>query len=179
VVDCRSELDGGRSIGRSRDDGAGDGIPELLTPPVGSGGSGKFGGEFKFGALIDLRFGGGNGATLGACSPARSGRLEELVPGRMKAGFGRKGTEFTDDPAKVVSASQAFFFSKFRYVPQLLPRGRDTVGSLPSFRRDFLFFENVSDFCALEDVKISRRGVPCRILYTTYAMRPSKIAAPE
>jgi hypothetical protein len=164
VDDCRSELDRGRSIGRNGDDGVADGTAEPLAPTGGFGGSGKFGGAFKFGALIDLRFGGGNGATLGACRPVRSGRLDELVPGRMKAGCGRKGPEFIDDPASVVSASHAFFFSRFRYFPQLLPKGRDTVGLLSSFRRDLLLLEYVSDFCALEGLKISRRGVPCRIL---------------
>jgi hypothetical protein len=65
VDDCRSELDSGRSIGRTGDEGVPDGIPEFLAAAGGSGGNGKLGGALRFGALIDLRFGGGNGATLG------------------------------------------------------------------------------------------------------------------
>jgi hypothetical protein len=114
VDDCKSELDSGRSIGKTGDEGAPDGIPEALAAAGRSDGNGKPGGALRLGTLMDLRFGGGNGATLGACSPASSGRLEELVPGRMNAALGRKGTEFTDDPAKVVSASQAFFCSILR-----------------------------------------------------------------
>jgi hypothetical protein len=66
VDDCRSELDSGRSIGRTGDEGVPDGIPEALSAAGGLGGNGNVGDVLRFGALIDLRFGGGNGATLGA-----------------------------------------------------------------------------------------------------------------
>jgi hypothetical protein len=73
------DCDRGRPIGRNDDDGTADAIRAFAG---GSGGNGKSGRVFDA-----LRLGGGNGALLGEA--ARSGRPEELVPGRMKAGSGR------------------------------------------------------------------------------------------
>jgi hypothetical protein len=116
------------------------------------------------GALIDRLLGGGNGATLGACSPARRGRLDELVPGRTNAGVGRNGALLlTEEPANEVSASHPCFFSRFLYVPQLLPKGRDTDGSFSTLRFVFDLVYNC-DCRDLKDLKMSRIGVPCRSL---------------
>jgi len=79
-----SDLDVGRSLGKNPDEGVTYGRREFLAG--GFGCNGRFGG-----ALSDLLFGGGNGATLGAFSPMRRDWFDELVPGRTNAGFGRKG----------------------------------------------------------------------------------------
>lgn len=74
-------------MGTKSDDGTADAKRAFAG---GSGGSGMLGGtldDLKCGVLADLRLGGGNGGRLG--DAASCDRLDELVPGLLKAGSGR------------------------------------------------------------------------------------------